>query len=151
MGCFDYQYKFSDDQDVAAGSPSANAEVISTNTASEGETPTDTWGTGIDHELGADLEYTVCVSDQALAGSGSSVRCDLVTKDADASLSSGATVVASMTFTVASDSAIQTVKTVKIPAGSKFKAYTGVLYTVLDAQLTAGHFSAWLGPAPIGN
>lgn len=151
MGAFDYQYIFSDDQDVASGSPSANAEVVSENVASEVASPKDAWGTSIDHELGADLEFTVCVSNEALAGSGASVEAALVTKDANASLSSGATTITTLTFTVASDSAVQTLKSVKIPAGTDFKRYTGILYTIKDAQLTAGNMSGWLGPAMIGN
>ena len=149
MGAFDRHFDFSDDQDVATGTLSSGSSVVSTNVAYNAAAPTDTWKVAIDHQLGGDVEWTLIVSDEAMAGSGATLQCDLMTKDADASLSSGGTVVA--TYTFPATSVVQTVKSIKIPAGTAIKAYLGIVYTAVGGNLTAGHITSHLGPAPIGN
>jgi hypothetical protein len=149
MGAFDRHYDFSDDQDVASGTLSSGSNVVSTNVAYNTATPTDTWLVNIDHELGGDVEWTVMVSDEAMTGAGAKLKCDLITKNANASLSSGGTVIA--TIEMPATSAVQTVKSLKIPAGTAIQAYLGVLYTASGGNLTAGHITSHLGPAPIGN
>lgn len=147
MGCFDKYFFFSDNQDVASGSPSAASTVVSTYVAYNSASAKDTWGVSKSLELGGDLEFTVMVSDEAMTGAGSSIRCDLTTKAAN-TISSGGTVVASVTLPATS--ALQTVRSIKL-SKNDILAYTGVLYTIVGAQLTAGHVTAMLGPAPIGN
>jgi hypothetical protein len=148
MGAFDREFDFSDDQDVAAGTLSSGSTVVSTNVACNLATPTDTWLVNIDHELGGDLEFTVMVSDEAFAGSGAALRCDLTTKNADATISTAGTVVASVT--IPATSVVQTVRSIKLPR-TAVQAYVGVLYTAVGGNLTAGHITSHLGPAPIGN
>jgi len=76
-----------------------------------------------------------------LVGAGAAVRADLVSK-ASASISSGATVIASVTFPAVS--AAGTKKSIRLTPGTTALRYLGVNYTAVGAKLTSAKFDSFL-------
>lgn len=138
MSVLDAGQEFSDAQ--ALGAVSSAGTVVSTNIKDNRASQLDEWGNSRDPSLG-DSVLNVNVN-VVLVGASATIRCDLVTKEADASISSGGTVVASVTIpavTVAGKSF-----GVKIPAGTTTKRYVGVVYTAVGAALTSATLDSWL-------
>ncbi len=74
------------------------------------------------------------------------MNVDLVTKAADATLSSGGTVITSLQFPATA--AAGTVRYVKIGPGMERLAYLGAVYGAVGANITSGNMNCWLGTAP---
>ena len=78
-----------------------------------------------------------------MVGASATVRADLVTKDADASISSAGTVLASITIPAVSASGTRL--GIELKPGQTCKRYLGVVYTASGAALTSGTVDSWLG------
>jgi hypothetical protein len=136
---YDNDFNFSDKQSVALSSGSS---AVSTNVNYNAASPKDAFGVAKALEIGGSY-FNVNVT-TALAGAGATVRCQLVTKAADASLSSGATVVAEVLLPATA--AIGTVKSIMLAPHTERLAYLGVLFTAAGGTTSAGNVNAWLGP-----
>jgi hypothetical protein len=134
----DAALEFSDAQ--ALGAVSSGNSVLSTNAVDLRTGMVDTWGSAKVPELGNAVWN--CRVNVAMVGAGSIVTANLVTKAADASLSSGATVLASLTFPAVSAAGVK--KALKLLPGTTALRYLGVLYTVSGAALTSGTFDSFL-------
>lgn len=148
MTLFDKKFEFSDDQDIAASTLSASAIVVSTNTMDLGSDQKNAFGASVlTQNIGAQaksLELVLHVGAEAFTGSSATVVASLVSKAANASLSSGATSHGSVTF--AALSAIGTKKNIKIP-NANLNRYLGVIYKAVGGNLTAGYMNAYLAEA----
>ena len=136
----DVSHEYSDKQAVAVNDAAflccANPDY---NTA----TPKDAFGVSKALEIGG--SYFCAMVTTVLAGAAV-MNVDLTTKAADASLSSGGTVIASLQFPAAA--AAGTVKYVKIGPGMERLAYLGSVYGAVGANITSGNMNCWLGTAP---
>lgn len=139
MAILDSKLEFSDAQALANISSAASA--VSTNVVDYG-TMKDAWGTAITPDIGegGGLEFNINV-DTALVGAAAALECKLVSKAADASISSGGTVHA--TLSLAALAAAETRASVKVPSGT-INRYVGVLYTANGAKLTSAKLNSWL-------
>jgi hypothetical protein len=136
----DLQHEYSDKQSVIL-SDAANA--VSTNVDYNAASPKDAFGVAKALEIGGSF-FNVMVT-TTLVGA-SVLTADLVTKAANATLSSGGTVIASIDFPATS--AAGTVKSLQLAPGTERLAYLGVVYTSTGAKITAGNVNANLGTAP---
>jgi hypothetical protein len=138
MAVLDAALEFSDAQALA--SVSSGASVKSTNVVDTRKNLyTDAWGTAINAEIGGSV-LNVNVN-TILVGAGAVIRADLVSK-ADVSISSGATVIASVT--VPAVSVAGTRFSLKLPPGTEALRYMGILYTAVGAKLTSAKFDAYM-------
>ena len=148
MTLFDDKFEFSDDQDIAASTLSASAIVVSTNTMDLGSDGKNAFGTSVlTQNIGAQaksLECVISVGAEAFTGASATVVASLVSKAADASLSSGATVHGTYTFSALS--AIGTKTVIKVP-NANLNRYLGVIYKAVGGNLTAGYMNAYLTEA----
>lgn len=148
MTLLDKVWEFSDDQDIAASTLSSGATVVSTNVVDLGNDMKDTFGTAVaTQNIGAQFKRPVLVLQvgaEAFTGAGATVQCKLVSKASSASISSGGTEHARVTFSALS--AIGTKKEIPIP-DEALNRYVGVLYTASGGNLTAGYMNAFLAEA----
>lgn len=128
--------EFSDAQSI-----SGSSAVQSTNVRDLGASEIDAWDAAITPDIGenGELEFNVKV-DTAMVGAGITLACALMTKAADATLTSGATTLA--TLTLPAVSAAGTAMSVKVPSGSVLR-YIGVVYTPSGA-LTSSNINAFI-------
>lgn len=141
MAVIDNALEFSNAQ--ALGAVSAGSSVVSTDKADLMGTRSfkNEWGTALTQaELGGS-EWNVKVH-TALVGAAAVVTANLVSKAANASISSGATVIASVTIPALSPAGFK--KSVKLTPGTKAYRYLGVLYTVSGAKLTSATMHSYL-------
>jgi len=132
----DKTYEFSDKQALTADAVST---VVHENTRSG----KDAWGSSISNQIGG-MAFNVSVS-TTMTGSGTAT-ISLRTKAADASLSSGATTLA--TITLAAGSAAGTRKTVILPPGTERLTFLGAyIDESASSAVTAGNANIWLGLA----
>jgi hypothetical protein len=136
----DKALEFSDAQSIVLTySASTAITVESTTVVNLGTGRTDGWGTTINPDIGG-LVWNTRVN-TIMVGVGGIITAELVTK-ADASLSSGATVVASVVFPAAS--AAGTKAKVTLPRGTTALQYLGVNYTNSAAAVTGSKFDSFL-------
>ncbi len=124
-----------------AQSVSGSSAVQATNVRDLGASEVDAWGTSITPDIGenGELEFNISV-DTAMVGAGITLACALMTKAADATLTSGATTLA--TLTLPALSAAGTAMSVKVPSGTVLR-YTGVVFTPSGA-LTSSNINAFI-------
>lgn len=127
----DKTLEFSDKQVLTA---TANSTVIHENS----RTSKDVHGNSISNQIGG-MSFNVAVT-TAMTSTGT-IAITLVTK-ADASISSGGTVIA--TINLAAASAIGTKKSVILPAGTERLAHLGAIITE-TGTVAAGNANIWLG------
>ena len=140
---FDFTRNMSTDAaGQALGAVSSGSAVVGTNVAYNSISPKNVWGVAKALEIGG-LYFNIEVK-TALVGAGAAVRADLVTK-ASASISAGATVLASITIPAVS--AAKFAKRIQLAPGTECLAYTGVLFYASGANLTSGTVHADLGPS----
>jgi len=137
MSVLDRALELSDAQSVAL---SSTATVYSTDVIDMRTGQTDGWGTAISPDMG-NMVLNVEVS-TALVGAGGTLTPALLTKAADASLSSGATTLVTLE-TIAATAAIGTVRQYKFPVGFTCLRYLGLGYTG-GATISAGNVNAWI-------
>ena len=138
MSIMDAGQEFSDAQ--ALGAISNGSSVKSTNIIDNRASQLDEWQASRDPDLGNSV-LNVAVN-VALVGASARIRAQLITKEADASISSGGTVLAEVEIpaaTVAGKSF-----GIKIPPGMLTKRYVGILYTAVGANLTSATVDGWL-------
>lgn len=140
MSVMDAALEMSDAQALA--SISSGSSTKSTNIIDARAGNTDAWGTSKDPEIGG-MVCNVNVN-TVLVGASAAVVPLLVTKEADASISSGATTVATLP-TIAALSAAGTKVAVQLPPGTTCKRYLGILYQASGGKLTSAKMDAWLG------
>lgn len=141
MAVIDNALEFSDAQ--ALGAVSSGNSVVSTDKADlmGSRSFKSDWGAALTQaELGGST-WNVKVH-TALVGAGAAVVANLVSKTANASISSGATVIASVTIPALSAAGYK--KAVHLPAGTKANRYLGVLYTASGANLTSATMHSYL-------
>ncbi len=136
----DLSHEYSDKQSVIC---SSGSDVVCSNPDYNDASPKDAFGVAKALEIGG--SFFNCMVTTALVGAAT-MTCKLMTKAADASLSSGGTLIASVEF--AATAAARTVKSVKIAPGTERLAYLGVVYRSTGAKTTAGNINANLGTAP---
>ena len=138
MAIMDAKLELSDAQSVSGGSAVVSSNVLDLS----GGNAKDAWGNADTPDIGegGTLELNVRVN-TAMAGSGITCAVTLVTKAADASIGSGGTTLATLTFPA--ESAAGTKMSVKVPAGTVYR-YLGVVYTP-SGTLTSSKFDAWIG------
>ena len=140
MAVLDALIQFSDAQTLSIGSGasilSAYISDITGATALK-----DTWGNDITPDIGEKsiLEWNILVS-TTVVGAGS-LTVALVSKAADASISSGATTHAS--FALGATPAAGTQRSVKVPAGT-VNRFVGCLYSAAGGTITGGALDSWL-------
>jgi len=140
MSILDAKLEMSDAQ--ALSNISSGASTKSANVIDLGANGEDGWGNAqtTDPGEGGGAEWNVSV-DTALVGSSAALTVTLVTKAADASISSGGTTIA--TLTIPAESAAGTKRSVKVPAGT-VERYLGTLYTASGAKLTSAKLNSYL-------
>ena len=128
--------EFADAQSVSGASA-----VQGTNVRDLGASEVDAWGVAITPDIGenGELEFNVKV-DTALVGAGITLACALMTKAANATLTSGATTLA--TLTLPALSAAGTSMSVKVPSGTVLR-YLGVVFTA-SGNLTSSNINAFI-------
>jgi hypothetical protein len=132
----DLQHEYSDKQALVISNA---ANTVSTNVDNNTASPKDAFGVAKALEIGGSF-FTVEVT-TALVGA-TVLTAELMTKAADASLSSGGTSIVKFDF--AATAAIGTRMSVKLDPGTERLAYLGVVYTSTGAKLTAGAVNARL-------
>ena len=142
MSVFEQGFEFSEAQ--ALGAVSSGSSVKSTNINNLSRTQYNAWGAAKAREIGG-MVVAVQVH-TALVGAGATVVPKLVTKAANASISSGATVVATLPA-IAAVSAAGTKVSYVLPAGTERLQYLGMLFTAVGAKLTSATVNAQLRPA----
>ena len=140
---FERNMEFSDAQSLA--SKSSGASTKSTNVDYMARSNYNAWGSAQSPQIGG-MSVTVQVH-TLLVGAGATIIPKLVTKAANASISSGATVVATLP-TIAAVAVPGTKSSVILPPGTERLAYLGMLYTVAGAKLTSAKINAQLRPYP---
>ena len=147
MAIMDARLEFSDNQDVASGSPSSGSTVNSTNVVDlrgSATYDTDYWADNITPDVGESggLVWNVEVANEAMTGAGTlAVTLQHSNALSSSHLSSGATLA---TLSFPATSAIGTRRSVRVPAGT-INRYLEVVYTVGTGQLTGGRFDSWIG------
>ena len=128
----DAKLELSDAQSMA--SLSASSAVASTNVADLGASETDAFGTSITPDIGDSgmLIWHLRVN-TVLVGASASITCTLVCKASSASISSGATTLA--TQVIAATAAAGTKYQIPVPMGTVSR-YLGALYIVGTASKT---------------
>ena len=115
------------------------ADAISTVVHENTRASKDVWGTSISNQIGG-MSFNVAVTTTMVGGA---VVITLRTK-ADASLSSGATTLA--TIDLAATTAAGTRKSVILPAGTERLAFLGAyIDESASSAVTAGNANIWLG------
>jgi len=142
MAIMDAKWEFSDNQDVASGSPSGTT-VNSTNLVDLGANAEDYWGSAVTMDVGeaGELEWTVEVSTEATVAGTVTVTLQTAAALSTSHLSSGTTIATATAFAAAS--AIGTKRSVKVPSGT-IQRYLEVVYTISGAALTAGKFDSYI-------
>jgi hypothetical protein len=138
MSAIDTQFEFSDAQALA--NISSGASTLATNQEPTGSGNKDAWGTAKDGDLAGVFN---CTLGAAMVGAGATLRCDLVTKASASSMSSGSTVLASVTFPATA--AAGTRKAAVLPVGTTSLGYVSALYTAVGGKLTSATMNCWLG------
>ncbi len=113
--------------------------VVSEDIIDFGTNGADAWGT----ELGRDITGMVWNTsvNTAMVGASGIITAQLVSKAADASISSGATVHAEVSFPAASVAGIA--RAVKLPK-TVVNRYVGVLFTNVGGAVTSSKFDSFL-------
>ena len=140
---FERNLEFSDAQSLA--SKSSGASTKSTHIDYMARSNVNAWGSAQNPQIGG-MSVAVQVN-TILVGAGATIIPKLVTKAANASISSGATVVATLP-TIPAVAAAGTKVSVILPPGTERLAYLGMLYTVSGAKLTSAKLNAQLRPYP---
>ena len=139
MSVIDSTLSFSDAQALA--NLSSAATTVSTSKPAIQNTNKNTWGSSISPQIGG-LVWN-CNVNTAMVGAGAAIVASLVTKANASSMSSGSTVIATMTFPALSPAGTR--KALVMPPGQQCLAYLGVLYTASGAKLTSAKFDSWMG------
>lgn len=136
----DAKLEMSDAQALANISSGSN--TVSTNIIDLGANGEDGWGNAQTMNIGegGTLSWVITV-DTALVGASAGLSVTLVSKAADASISSGGTTHA--TLTLAATAAAGTKASVKVPAGT-IQRYLGTLYTASGGKLTSAKINSFL-------
>ena len=141
MTILDAKLEFSDAQALA--SVSSGSSSVSTNVIDFGANGKDEWGSAQTvNPDGLRIIWNTEVH-TALVGAAAIINATLVTKAADASISSSGTTIATISFPALS--AKGTKRAVPIPTGLNIERYLGVLYTASGAKLTSAKFNSWVG------
>lgn len=145
MTVLDNKYVFSDEQDVASGTLSSGTTIASTNVFDEGAME-DAFGTAMyDARIGSQAKKPVVVltvGAETLAGGP--LLCKIQSKASSASISSGGTEHARVSFSSGDTQGTQ--KVMPLPV-SGMNRYWGVTYTANGAALTAGYMNAYMADA----
>lgn len=148
MTILDEVYNFSDEQDIAASTLSSGTTIASTDVIDQGSDMTDAFGTAIyDAAIGSQAKAPVVVltvGNETFAGASAAVIAKIQSKASSASISSGGTEHARVTFSALS--AQDTQKTLPVPV-SGMNRYWGITYTASGGNLTAGYMNAYLADA----
>lgn len=148
MTVLDNKYVFSDEQDIASGNLSSGTTIASTNVVDQGSDMKDAFGTAIyDAAIGSQAKVPVVVltvGNETFTGASATVIAKIQSKAASASISSGGTEHARVTFSALS--AQDTQKVLPVPT-SGMNRYWGVTYTASGGALTAGYMNAYLADA----
>ena len=128
----DKTLEFSDKQAMTA-------TAVSTVVHENSRTSKDVWGTTISNQIGG-MSFNVAIT-TTLTSTGT-MAITLATKAADASLSSGATTLA--TINIAAAAVAGTKYSVILPAGTERLLHLGALLTE-SGSITAGNCNVWLG------
>lgn len=143
MGVLDKALEFSDAQALSIGSGAAikSTKVRDLTGKQDSLAFKNAWGTTITPDIGeaGGLEWTVQVA-TTVVGAGT-LSAALVSKAADASISSGGTT--HHTFSFGVTAAAGTRKSVKVPPGT-LNNYVGCLYTSTGGTTTAGALDSFL-------
>ena len=136
----DSKLEFSDAQALTA---SASATTVSTNVVDLG-TGKNAWGSAVTLDIGegGELEFNLMVDTAIAVDSSGNVTVTLVSKAADASISSGATTHA--TLTLSDGDAAGSKQSIGVPSGT-INRYVGVLYAAGSDAVTGGKVNAFLG------
>lgn len=138
MAIMDNKLEFSDAQSVSGSSAVKSTNVLDLC----GGLMKDTWGSALTPDIGegGEVELTVSVN-TAMVGAGVTVTATLVTKAADASISSTGTTIATLqAFPAVSAAGVK--RSVKVPSGA-IQRYLGIMYTP-SGSLTSSKFDAFL-------
>ena len=143
MAIMDARWEFSDNQDVASGSPSSTT-VNSSNLVDLGANAVDYWGDAVTMDVGeaGELVFNCEVCSEATVAGTVTVTLQTAAALSTSHLSSGATIATLTAFAAAS--AIGTKYAVKVPFGT-VQRYLEVVYSIGATALTAGKFNAWIG------
>lgn len=138
----DKMLEFSDSQAFAA--ISVDQETVSTDICDLGVLETDAFGTTITPDIGnaGELIWHVMVDATFTGGGGATLKCDLITKSSPSSMSSGSTIVD--TVTIPNLAAAGTHYQRPVPMGTAFAQYVAVLYTGLVDITDTGTVSSWI-------
>lgn len=140
MAVLDYLLEFSDAQ--ALTSITNGSVTKSTNQSDLQSGDLDAWGTSVlTNRFNKDVTLNVGVS-VALVGTSAALEVQLVSKAANVSISSGATVHGVVRIPAVSAAGYKT--SISVPAQA-FNRYLGVLYCARGATLTSATVNCWLG------
>ena len=119
------------------------ASEISDYVADLGTGMKDAWGNAITPDIGegGELEVNSVVS-VVMVNASATIEVQLVTKAADATLTSGGTQLGVKVFPA--ESVAGTRLSFHVPSGAVLR-YLGVIYKAVGAELTSGTFITWLG------
>ncbi len=135
------RFEMCDADSVALTYASSTAvTVVSEDVIDFGTNGTDAWGTSIGKDIGG-MTWNIEVN-TAMVGAGGIITAQLVSKAADASISSGATVHASVEFPAVSAAGTQ--RPIKLPENTVVNRYMGVLFTNSAAAVTGSNFDSFL-------
>ena len=141
MTVLDAGLEFSDAQSVViASSSSTLTTVVSTNIIDLGTGQLDGWDDAKSPELG-DSVWNVNVN-VALVGAGGIMTASLVTKAADASISSGGTT--KVSIVIPATTVAGTKYAIKLPTGFELLRYTGIIFSGA-AAISASKIDSWIG------
>lgn len=140
---YEVNFEFSDAQ--ALGAISSGSSVKSTNIDNLARSNYTAWGAAKALEIGG-MSVAVQVT-TALVGAGATIVPKLVTKAANASISSGGTVIATLPA-IAAVAAAGASCSVILPPGTTRLQYLGMLFTAAGAKLTSASVGAQLRPYP---
>lgn len=142
MGIFDADLEFSDAQSLASKSSGVATKSTNVLDLTGGATMTDGWGNTITYDAfeGRKMKVNIQVN-TALVGAGAAMLCQVMTKAANASISSGATELARCT--IPATSVAGTKFSLGLPAGTT-QRYLGILMTASGGKITSSKIDSWL-------
>lgn len=138
---FSERYEMCDADSVALTYASSTAvTVVSEDIIDFGANGADAWGTGLGRDISGSV-WNVSVN-TVMVGASGVITAQFVSKAADASISSGATVHATVSFPAASVAGVT--RSVKFPGNTVVNRYAGVLFTNVGGAVTSSKFDSML-------
>lgn len=135
------RFEMSDADSVALTYASSTAiTVVSEDIINLGTGDKDAFGNALGHDLSG-LVWNPSVN-TVMVGASGVITCQLVSAASASSMSSGATVLASVSFPAASVAGVT--RPFKLPAGSTALQYLATLYTNVGAAVTSSKFDSFL-------